>query len=240
MYRNTVLAPANLIESPSAAYASSQNNIRGFERIDNDLIRANQQLPQMQPMARNIPTNKQELPCYSIVAHPEQVQHSYSDDSGISVLPYSGTLYFTLTASLAGGPENNSNSPTQPSFQQMSYSSADPTFSLGSRNQSEQQPGDFSLRSTNSNASSTIGATPENRQARPGPNVSASHPRTKTNSSATSTTKFGACQVCTEQESNTILIPCGEVVLCEKCAESCTYCPHCRSRILRRIRVYLA
>ena len=196
-------------ESPTAGYALLQNNSQGqVERINPHIIRANWQLPHNQPMRRNIPTNIPERPAFSIVDPPPPDQVQPASSEAIGVLPYSGTFYFTHSAALVAGPANFRNYSTQPCSQQMSYSSTGPTFSLGSRNQPEQQQHDFSFRSTNSNASSTIGPAPENRQTRPSPNVSASQsiPHIETNSARS--TIFGACQVCYVKESNTMFLPC--------------------------------
>lgn len=46
------------------------------------------------------------------------------------------------------------------------------------------------------------------------------------------------CSACRRGRVDTILMPCGHLVLCESCAGSVTSCPLCQSRILATAKVY--
>ncbi len=43
------------------------------------------------------------------------------------------------------------------------------------------------------------------------------------------------CVVCMETERNTVMVPCGHLVLCEGCSKGITVCPMCRDEVVEFI-----
>ena len=235
---DTTVAPTIMIERPVVMYSQSQNNIQASELINQDIISANQQLFQSQLNLSNILMSLQAPLSFCTVSHPHQIQIASSEAQGVVL--HSGTFNGTSPATLADDQVDHQHRHLSSRQESDSWTSLT-TTSLGNHNQPEQQPRDFSLRSTyvSSGVPSTIGAATENRQDRSSPivNGSQSIPHTIRNSAKTS--YFGTCLFCYENESNTVLIPCGHISLCTQCATRCNDCPICRSLIRSTVRVFL-
>ncbi|CAL1545861.1 unnamed protein product [Lymnaea stagnalis] len=48
-----------------------------------------------------------------------------------------------------------------------------------------------------------------------------------------------SCRQCKERPVNTTFLPCGHVVLCSECSESCYTCPLCKQQVLGEVKTYL-
>uniref|UniRef100_A0A2C9KNJ4 RING-type domain-containing protein n=1 Tax=Biomphalaria glabrata TaxID=6526 RepID=A0A2C9KNJ4_BIOGL len=48
------------------------------------------------------------------------------------------------------------------------------------------------------------------------------------------------CLICKERQIDTMLLPCGHVVLCSVCSESCYSCPVCKKTALAEVKTYLS
>ncbi|KAK6166640.1 hypothetical protein SNE40_023286 [Patella caerulea] len=48
------------------------------------------------------------------------------------------------------------------------------------------------------------------------------------------------CKICMDAESNIVLLPCGHLVACEKCAPVLTKCPMCRKAVRGSVKTYLS
>lgn len=55
-----------------------------------------------------------------------------------------------------------------------------------------------------------------------------------------SMTESGLCKICKENRSNVVMIPCGHICTCDKCASKLSKCPSCRTRISQIIKAYRA
>lgn len=82
------------------------------------------------------------------------------------------------------------------------------------------------------------------RQGSPFAQTNSGSPSKKLNpDDASSATTIGLCIICEDNEKSVVLVPCGHLCLCKRCADQLgnydRYCPICRTLIYRKVDVFI-